>query len=105
MKWYGGRDVPLEVNESHHWSLRDAPDSVAVAASFLAAYNAKHPGSSSRIGRVLLLKAPPDTDANEITDKGYINQRAVLEHRNHLAEKLFEGGDGGESDPDIIVLD
>ncbi|MDH3790201.1 MAG: feruloyl-CoA synthase, partial [Rhodospirillales bacterium] len=60
----------------------------------LAAYNAAHPGSSTRIGRVLLLTAPPDTDANEITDKGYINQRAVLERRAGLVERLY--GDDAE---------
>ncbi len=55
----------------------------------LAAYNAKHPGSSTRIARLLLLSEPPDSDANEITDKGYINQRAVLERRGDLVEMLF----------------
>ena len=55
----------------------------------LAAYNVKNPGSSTRISRVLLLKEPPDIDANEITDKGYINQLAVLEARQGLVETLF----------------
>jgi feruloyl-CoA synthase len=64
----------------------------------LAAYNAKHPGSSTRIGRVLLLKAPPDTDANEITDKGYINQRAVLERRAGLVEQLYS------DDPEVLLI-
>lgn len=41
MKWHGERDIPVEVNESHHWSLRYSPDSIAVAAAYLAAYNAK----------------------------------------------------------------
>lgn len=45
MRWYAEHHVPLEVNESHHWSLREAPDSVAVAAAFLAAYNAKKMGT------------------------------------------------------------
>jgi hypothetical protein len=44
MAWYGKRDIPVEVNEAHHWSLRDAPDEVAVAAAYLAAYNAKTQG-------------------------------------------------------------
>ncbi len=44
MKWYGQRDIPLEVNESHHWSLREAPDAVAVVMAYLAAYNAKAVG-------------------------------------------------------------
>jgi hypothetical protein len=39
--WYGRKDIPVEVNEAHHWSLRGAPDEVAVAAAYLAAYNAK----------------------------------------------------------------
>lgn len=60
----------------------------------LAAYNAKHPGSSTRIGRVLLLTEPPSIDANEITDKGYINQRAVLERRSDLVKTLY--GDGSD---------
>ncbi len=64
----------------------------------LAAYNAKNPGSSTRIGRVLLLKEPPDIDANEITDKGYINQRAVLERRNGLVETLFS------DDAEVVLI-
>ncbi len=55
----------------------------------LAAYNAENPGSSTRIGRALLLKEPPNIDANEITDKGYINQRAVLERRAGLVDTLY----------------
>jgi len=42
--WHAAAGVPVEVNESHHWSLREAPDAVAVAAAFLAAYNAKKRG-------------------------------------------------------------
>jgi hypothetical protein len=44
MAWYGKRNIPVEVNEAHHWSLRGAPDEVAVAAAYLAAYNAKAQG-------------------------------------------------------------
>jgi feruloyl-CoA synthase len=62
--------------------------------SGLAAYNSENPGSSTRIKRVLILKEPPVVDANEITDKGYINQRAVLERRASLVETLF--GDDSE---------
>lgn len=49
MAWYGKRGIPLEVNEAHHWSLRGAPDEVAVAAAYLAAYNAKVQGVSDFI--------------------------------------------------------
>ena len=44
MRFYAERGVPVEVNESHQWSLRDAHDALAVAMAFLAAYNAKAPG-------------------------------------------------------------
>jgi hypothetical protein len=44
MHWYAQRDIPVEVNESHHWSLRDAPDTVAVAMAYIAARVAKKAG-------------------------------------------------------------
>ncbi|MDP7545682.1 MAG: hypothetical protein QGF20_00220, partial [Alphaproteobacteria bacterium] len=55
----------------------------------LAAYNQSNPGSSTRIRRLLLLDEPPAIDANEITDKGYINQRAVLDNRADDVARLF----------------
>jgi feruloyl-CoA synthase len=55
----------------------------------LAAYNAQNPGSSTRIARAILLTEPPNIDADEITDKGYINQRAVLERRADSVETLY----------------
>jgi feruloyl-CoA synthase len=45
-------------------------------------------GGSTLPTRVLILEEPPSTDANEITDKGYINQRAVLMRRAALVERL-----------------
>jgi len=42
---------------------------------------------------------PPSIDANEITDKGYINQRAVLDRRRALVERLYAEPPG----PEIIV--
>jgi hypothetical protein len=53
MKWYAEHKIPLEVNEAHHWSLRDAPDTVAVAAAFLAAYNAKKMGISHYVSQYM----------------------------------------------------
>jgi len=44
IKWYAKRKIPVEVNESHQWSLRYASDSLAVAMAFIAAYNAKKLG-------------------------------------------------------------
>ncbi|HUQ25878.1 MAG TPA: feruloyl-CoA synthase, partial [Burkholderiales bacterium] len=50
---------------------------------------AHEPGSSTRVTRLLVLSEPPSIDANEITDKGYLNQRAVLERRKALVETLY----------------
>ena len=44
--------------------------------------------------RLLVMTEPPSIDANEITDKGYINQRATLERRRSLVDKLYAGGEG-----------
>jgi feruloyl-CoA synthase len=46
-------------------------------------------GSSMYPVRLLVMTEPPSIDANEITDKGYMNQRAVLERRAALVEKLY----------------
>ena len=46
-------------------------------------------GSSNRIARALILEQAPSIDAGEVTDKGSINQRAVLKHRAALVEKLY----------------
>jgi len=47
-------------------------------------------GSSNRIARALILEEPPSLDAGEVTDKGTINQRAVLARRQALVRKLYE---------------
>lgn len=60
MKWHAERDIPVEVNESHHWSLRYSPDSVAVAAAYLAAYNAKMLGVKVYISQYMF-NTPAET--------------------------------------------
>ena len=45
-------------------------------------------GSANRIARMCLLSEPPTIDKGEITDKGSINQRAVLTHRAETVTKL-----------------
>jgi feruloyl-CoA synthase len=66
----------------------------------LAGWNAAHPGSSERVARVLLLSDAPSIDANEITDKGYINQRLALERRAADVARLF----AAQPDQNVIVV-
>ena len=47
------------------------------------------PGSSTRLCRMILMAEPPSLDAGEATDKGSINQRAVLTRRHALVEELY----------------
>lgn len=67
----------------------------------LKRWNSQNTGQSTTIRRALLLGDAPSIDANEITDKGYINQRAVLKNRNAELKRLFESG----HHPDIIDVD
>ena len=48
-------------------------------------------GSATRVARALLLVDPPSIDLGEVTDKGSINQRAVLTHRGALVQQLYAG--------------
>jgi feruloyl-CoA synthase len=57
-------------------------------------------GSANRVARAHLLAEPPSIDQGEVTDKGSINQRAVLTHRAALVEALYEGS---AADPFLIV--
>ena len=72
---------------------RAATDEVRAA---LIAALAHHDGpSSARIARLLILDEPPSIDAGEITDKGYINQRAVLARRADLVDRLYRDDEDG----------
>ena len=51
-------------------------------------------GSATRVARALVLSEPPSIDLGEVTDKGSINQRAVLSHRAATVERLYAGADG-----------
>jgi len=65
----------------------------------LAEHNLRNPQSSRRIDRALVMREPPQIDAGEITDKGYINQRAVAERRSPEVKRLYS------DDPKVVVVD
>jgi feruloyl-CoA synthase len=67
----------------HHDAVREH------FTKLLATFAAESTGSSNRINRALLLEDPPSLDAREITDKGSLNQRAVIENRANLVEQLY----------------
>ena len=61
----------------------------AVFAELLTKLAAMSPGSSTRIERAILMAEPPSMDKGEMTDKGSINQRAVLKNRAALVDELY----------------
>jgi feruloyl-CoA synthase len=68
----------------------------AVAAG-LFEHNRAHPQTSARFTRAWIEREPPSIDADEITDKGYINQRAVLSQRAESVARLYR------EDPGVIT--
>lgn len=69
-------------------------------AESLRTYNEAHPASSTRVARALFLDEPPSIDGGEITDKGYVNQRAVLARRADAVARLF----ADEPEADVLVI-
>jgi feruloyl-CoA synthase len=57
--------------------------------SLLKSFQEQGTGSSNRIARAVILQEPPSLDAGEVTDKGTINQKAVLKSRAALVEELY----------------
>jgi feruloyl-CoA synthase len=85
-------------------SFEDAvkhPEVISCFRRGLEAHNRECEGASSRIiARALLMAEPPSIDGNELTDKGYINQRAGLERRAGLVARLYADA----PDQDVIIL-
>jgi feruloyl-CoA synthase len=85
--------VPAGEDPAKHAGLR------AELAAKLAALAKTATGSSQHVARATLLTAPLSLDAGEITDKGSINQRAVLERRAALVEELY-----AEAPPPHVIV-
>jgi hypothetical protein len=96
MAFYGERGIPVELNEPHHWGMRDAPDVVFVVSAFLSAYNARAFGLKDYIAQ-LMFNSP-----GELSDKmDMAKMLAVVEMIAPLTcppQPAFpdrEGGSGG----------
>jgi len=89
MAWYGERDLPVELNEPHHWGMRDSSDVVYVVSAFLSAYNAKKAGVKDYIAQMMFNSPPGLSDAMDLA-----KMLAILELISPLAQS--GRGDGGE---------
>jgi methylmalonyl-CoA mutase cobalamin-binding subunit len=84
MQWYGERNIPVELNEPHHWGMRDAPDVLFVVAAYLAAHNAKHFGVQDYIAQLMFNSPPGLSDAMDLA-----KMLAVIDMITPLADKDF----------------
>jgi len=85
MAFYGERGIPVELNESHHWGMRDASDVICVVSAFLAAYNARAFGVKDYIAQ-LMFNSP-----SELSDKmDLAKMKAMLEIIAPLASGEFK---------------
>lgn len=84
MRWYGERGVPVELNEPHHWGMRDAPDVVFVVSAFLSAYNARAMGVKDYIAQMMFNSPPGHSDAMDLA-----KMLAILELIQPLARDDF----------------
>jgi len=89
MKWYGEHNIPVELNEPHHWGMRDAPDVVFVVSAYLSAYNARAFGVKDYIAQLMFNSPPGLSDAMDLA-----KMLAVMDMISPLARS--GRGDGGE---------
>jgi hypothetical protein len=66
MAWYSERDIPVELNEPHHWGMRDAPDVICVVSAYLSAYNARAFGVRDYIAQMMFNSPPGLSDAMDL---------------------------------------
>jgi len=90
MAFYGERGIPVELNEPHHWGMRDAPDVVCVVSAFLSAYNARVFGVKDYIAQ-LMFNSPA-----ELSDKmDLAKMLAMVEIIAPLSSLHFPKENGG----------
>jgi methylmalonyl-CoA mutase cobalamin-binding subunit len=64
--WHGERNIPVELNEPHHWGMRDAPDVVCVVSAYLSAYNARALGVRDFIAQMMFNSPPGLSDRMDL---------------------------------------
>lgn len=80
--WYGERGIPVELNEPHHWGMRDAPDVIFVVAAYLSAYNARAFGVKDYVTQMMFNSPPGLSDAMDLA-----KMLACLEMAQTLADE------------------
>ena len=80
IKWHSENNIPVEINDSHHWSLRNAPDVIAVADMYLSGIIAKNLGVRFFIAQYMFNTPPSsslDMDLAKILAKNELLQTLI----------------------------
>lgn len=94
MAWHGARDIPVEGNEPYHWGMRDAHDTISVAASYLYAHSARRAGVRDYITTYMFESPPLLSNRMDLA-------KAIAQIR--VAEAVFLGH-GDASDDDVFAV-
>ncbi len=84
ISWYSQHGVPVEINEPHHWGMRDAPDVMFVVASYLSAYNAKAFGTHDYIAQMMFNSPAGTSDRMDLA-----KMLACIELSHSLEDEHF----------------
>ena len=84
MAWYGERGIPVELNDPHHWGMREAADVVFVVSAYLSAYNARAFGVKDYIAQLMFNSPPGLSDAMDLA-----KMLACLKVIAHLEDANF----------------
>lgn len=84
MRWYGERGIPVELNEPHHWGMRDASDVIFVVSAYLSAYNARAFEVRDYIAQMMFNSPPGLSDGMDLA-----KMLAIIEMITPLAGEDF----------------
>ncbi|HSG46005.1 MAG TPA: cobalamin B12-binding domain-containing protein [Anaerolineales bacterium] len=83
MQWYGEHNIPVELNEPHHWGMRDSSDVTFVVAAYLSAYNARAFGVKDYIAQLMFNSPPGLSDAMDLAKMlAVMDMVEPLQHEN-----------------------
>ncbi len=103
IRWYAQHGVPVEVNESHQWALRNTSDTIEVVTAFIAAYNAKKLGVRHYVMQYMFNTPPgisPEMDLAKMLAK--VDLIETLHDESFVSYRMVRTGLASLSpDPDI----
>jgi hypothetical protein len=91
--WYAEHGIPVELNEPHHWGMRDAPDVFFVVSAYLSAYNARTFGVKDYIAQMMFNSPPGTSDRMDLAKMAALLEMCtVLETENFRLWKQTRTG-------------